>query len=417
MPRPADSLLILADDLSGAADCAVGAARSGLESVVRWGEQPHAPVEQVIAIDTATRYRPASQAAEIQASLWHHYCPAHKGPGSRLLYKKIDSTLRGNYASEMVALKAAGIAIVAPAFIQAGRTTVDGRVYVHGQALEQTEIWATEGLQGEASIPQMLEAQGLRSASLSITAIRADLKSELSKLVLSGKVDAIVCDAREDADLARIAVASVGLPVYWVGSAGLIAHLPRALGLRGGYAAPSLSIQGSILTVVGSLSSISHQQAAQLAAHATVKVFAIATEVLCAGEAHALWPQLELDIGRALSLGHDVMIRTDAELHPEMLNGSVLTQALGRLLQPWAQTIGALIATGGETAHGMLSLLGVSGLQIVREIETGAPLSVSLGTHRFPVITKAGAFGTPDTLLNCYTELLAIRQNSHTQLS
>lgn len=417
MQGAAGSLLILADDLSGAADCAVGAARRGLESVVLWGANTLGHQEQVIAIDTDTRYQPAAQAAQTQAALWQHYGDAAGKQPRRLLYKKIDSTLRGNYATEMAALKSAGVAIVAPAFIQAGRTTLQGRVHVHGAPLEQTEVWAHEGIQGVADLPQLLQQQGLRTALLPLADLRTKAASELRRLVQSGEVDAIVCDAQEESDLATIAQASLGLPVYWVGSAGLITHLTEAAGLGGGFEAPRLSVQGSILTVVGSLSSVSRQQAVRLAEQAPVEVFAIATELLQRGEAHIGWPALAQRIGQALSQGRDVMIRTEAEIHEGLINGSVLTQAVGRLLQPWAAQIGALVATGGETARGLLPFLGASGLHIVREIETGAPLSVSVGERRFPVVTKAGAFGQPDTLLNCYTELVALRLDTHPHLA
>ena len=57
-------------------------------------------------------------------------------PGARLVFKKIDSTLRGNIAAETEAvLRAADatLAVCAPAFPGTGRTTVDGVQYAHGE--------------------------------------------------------------------------------------------------------------------------------------------------------------------------------------------------------------------------------------------------------------------------------------------
>lgn len=407
--------LILADDLSGAADCAVGAARSGLESVVLWGPQAQARPEQVVAIDADTRYAPAARAAERQAGLWQLYTGAGAPP--RRLYKKIDSTLRGNFAAEMAALRGAGVAIVASAYVAAGRTVVDGRVLMQGRPLEASEVWAHEGLRGEAHLPTLLEAQGLRCAHLPLSSIRSVLAQRLDDLLRSGRVDAIVCDTESEADLAAIAQATIGLPVYWVGSAGLIAHLPAAGGSAGRGCPFPVTVQGAVLTMVGSLSSVSRTQAARLAAQAPVRVVSVAAELLRVGEAHALWPAVAAQVADALGQGHDLLIQTESEAHTSLMHGPTLTQALGRLIEPWAGAVGALIATGGETAHGLLPFLGATGLRIVREIEAGAPLSLALGPRAFPVVTKAGAFGHPDTLLHCHTELAALRPAASPSLS
>ena len=129
MPVRADSMFILADDLSGAADCAVGGVRAGLTSVVLLDDSACGPA-QVIAIDADTRHRSPRVSRAVNAALWR----SHSAPG-RLFYKKIDSTLRGNFATDMSALAGAGVAIVAPAFPASGRTTRDGRVFVNGEPL------------------------------------------------------------------------------------------------------------------------------------------------------------------------------------------------------------------------------------------------------------------------------------------
>ncbi len=134
MPVRADSMFILADDLSGAADCAVGGAKAGLKSIVLLDPSITEPA-QVIAVDADSRDRTPDESRAINVALWR----SHSAAG-RLFYKKIDSTLRGNFATDASALVGAGVAIVAPAFPEAGRTTRAGRVFVNGVPLEQTEI-------------------------------------------------------------------------------------------------------------------------------------------------------------------------------------------------------------------------------------------------------------------------------------
>ncbi len=58
-------------------------------------------------------------------------------------------------------------------------------------------------------------------------------------------------------------------------------------------------------------------------------------------------------------------------------------------------------ATGGDTARCLLEALDVEALEPVRELESGVPLSIAIGPRRFPVITKAGAFGTDATMTRC----------------
>ena len=118
------SILIIADDLSGAADCAIGFACAGMQTVVTLDPLHDKADAQVIAADTDTRRLSPAQAAERTVAAYK----ALQRPGQRL-YKKIDSTLRGNWAAEVAALQPlAGLAIVAPAFPATGRTLRGGRV-------------------------------------------------------------------------------------------------------------------------------------------------------------------------------------------------------------------------------------------------------------------------------------------------
>jgi D-threonate/D-erythronate kinase len=404
MPVRADSMFILADDLSGAADCAVGGARAGLKSIVSLDHSVTEPA-QVIAVDADSRYRSPEESRAISAALWR----SHSARG-RLFYKKIDSTLRGNFATDVSALVGAGIAIVAPAFPKGGRTTRAGRVFVNGVPLERTEIWSNERTGGEADLVAMLRAEGVSALNVPLETVRGDLGRELARLVSGGEVLAVVCDGEEDDDLAAIAGASVGLPVYWVGSAGLVAHLLRAAGLEGHAPQPRLAITAPILTVVGSLSAVARRQAHVLECHAHLSVFAPAPEALRTGESHPLWPSLRDQVGQALTAGRDVMIRTGVGGHHDLAGGHVLCESLGRLLVAAAPRVGALVATGGETARALLLAFGARVLQPLREIEPGIPLSLALGRRPIPVITKAGAFGSPAALLRCYRELAAIRR-------
>ncbi|MDC6213353.1 four-carbon acid sugar kinase family protein, partial [Ralstonia solanacearum] len=226
------------------------------------------------------------------------------------MYKR---QLRGNVAAEVAALvPVAGLAIVAPAFPAAGRTTRNARQWLHGVAVEDTEVWRNEGIAGRADLLDMLMRQGLRAAALSLADIRAGaavLAGRLASLQADG-VRAVVCDAETDDDLAHIADASVRLAhAFWVGSAGLAPALIRALGLGSANAAvgadTAAPAAGPILTVVGSMSSVSHAQANDLTATAGGALLALELPIDALDTPQAGLTQSVID---ALCEGRDVLV-------------------------------------------------------------------------------------------------------------
>ena len=93
--------LILADDLSGAADAGVAFALRGRVAEVHWraASAPSATRADVIAFDTDSRRLDAAGAAARQREVIRGL----RAPGTAL-FKKIDSTLRGQPAAEIAAI-------------------------------------------------------------------------------------------------------------------------------------------------------------------------------------------------------------------------------------------------------------------------------------------------------------------------
>ena len=139
--------LILADDLTGAADAAIAFARRGAPTCVTWGERCASDAgATVLAYDCDSRRLGAQPAAQRQRSAAIRLRSEHGRHAA--LFKKIDSTLRGQPAAEIAALcdavRVPGksvFGICAPANPSMGRTLRDGRVFVHGEPLENTETW------------------------------------------------------------------------------------------------------------------------------------------------------------------------------------------------------------------------------------------------------------------------------------
>ncbi|AOY96361.1 hypothetical protein BKK79_32740 [Cupriavidus sp. USMAA2-4] len=428
-------LLIVADDLSGAADCAVAGTRLGLRSAVLLHAGAACPAGQdVLAVDADSRRAAPAEAARRQLDAWQ----ALAGAGTRL-YKKVDSTLRGNAAAEIAALvPLAGLAIVAPAYPATGRTTRDGRQWLHGVAVEKTEVWRNEGIPGRADLGAMLRAQGLRTALLPLEAIRAGrpaLAARFAALQAEG-IQAVVCDALGEDDLAHIATASAALQrVFWAGSGGLAPALMQALGLdrRAGEGADGGAdggaedtdghdaddhdgagaaagtdagiVPGPVLTVVGSMSSISHTQAARLRDAAGDALLAF--EVPVDGPDEAVAP-LGQAVAAALRARRDVLVTLSQATRADPADGLRHCRRLATLLAPGLPLAGALVATGGETARALLAAAGIEALRIAEEVEPGMPLlHAARAGAPLAVVTKAGGFGTPGSLHAAWKRLSA----------
>ncbi len=137
-------LAVNAADLSGAGDSALQIAKRGLRTVVLL--EPSAAADlagvgepEVVVFDTDSRQVPSAEAGRrVREAAW-----AVRRLGVPIVYKKIDSTLRGNLGAELATLldvfPGAG-AIVAPSFPAAGRTLVGGRLYVRGVELSASEF-------------------------------------------------------------------------------------------------------------------------------------------------------------------------------------------------------------------------------------------------------------------------------------
>lgn len=406
-------MLILADDLSGAADCAIPCAAAGLQTLVALGETAgSAPPTEVLALDADTRRLTPKDAADQTGALLRRL-----GQGGQIWFKKFDSTLRGNVGAELAAALAAqrewapeAFALVAPAFPATGRQTRGGQQYLNNTPVEETEVWKREGIRGRAHMPTLAARAGLRAIHIPLDEVRAGQGGLSAALAQAGAAhDAVICDAETDADLRAIAEAGVALgsPVLWAGAAGLARYLPEAARLA--HDVPSQEVlvpaRGPVLFVVGSMSSVSHGQVTHLTAAGGLHTLLIPPHVLRAGEGDAEWSAALRALDEALSAGKDVVVQLGMEERVNVGEGLALCHALSRLVAPFAARIGGLVSTGGETARAVLVAFGAAVLRLRGEIEPGVPLSVTeggaSGPHGLPVITKAGAFGQPDTLLRC----------------
>jgi uncharacterized protein YgbK (DUF1537 family) len=413
---------ILADDLTGANDTGVQFSRLGGAVVVlaSLGRLPERLSRKwdAVALNTDSRNLPPGEARARVAAAWA-YLARQAIP---LVYKKIDSTLRGNLAPELEELFAQGVrrAFLAPAFPLNGRTVEGGVLKVDGVPVHQTEMRgdALSPVRG-GHIPSLLapvfgqdvEAIGLECLERGAAAVArriAELEREGRRM--------IVCDAREQRDLAALAEAlgpSLPGPLL-VGSAGLARELAECLrdgrARRPAFHAP---VPGAVLVAAGSRSAVTAEQVRRLRqARPTVQI-EIAPDWVD-GDWDA--PRCVALAGRVLSAlvaapgnrGAEVLLITIGagrkEVEPECFQkrSARLNRVIGAaILEVLARgPVAGLVLTGGDVAAAAIEALEAEGIELGEEVLPGIPLGwLTGGPHaRLPIVTKAGGFGAPDAL-------------------
>lgn len=444
------AVAVVADDLSGGADCGVSFAHAGLDVAIqldRHAAPPDWAQAAVIPTDSRDAGPDEAQAAVTEAVA----ALASRRPA--LWYKKIDSTLRGHLALELAVVIGGvrpDLTIVAPAFPAHGRTVIGGRGFLNGTPLESAEVWRAQGLNGPAGgavLPALLRssggsAGGLRIQSLGLEDIRAGRAGEFLTGAAgpgaargpAGTASVVVCDAETEDDLAAIVTGGLaagglaagglatGRRILWVGSAGLAQHLAglHVAGLHAGGRAgvsPPGPLAGAgrkpVAVVAGSAAGAAASQLAYLESRPGIRVVRVHPATILAdtaaggagtGAARDL-AAAGRALGEALAAGQDVALGFVPPDAPGPRGGlllgtaasRVLSRALGELVARHNDQIGGIVATGGDTALAVLGACGITALRPVGEVVTGVPVSIASPDGR-PVVTKAGAFGDDQVL-------------------
>lgn len=400
------SLLVLADDLTGAADTGVAFAAAGLhtEIALAGGDgTPASGAPRVLCVDTDTRGHDARAAeAAVRRAV------RDAGP-VRWTYKKVDSTLRGHVAVEVrAALEETGsdIALVAPAFPATGRTTVGDWQYVDGEPLGASHVWR-ESAAGPAPdrITDLFAGTGLPAGAIALPDVQAGrdrVAADVRSAAARGR-RVVVCDAATDAELAAVAEGGVAcgeLRLLWCGSGGLAPRLVDPFGLRGAAAPertlPSPRRTGPLLAVVGSPTRRSGGQAAELVRAGFGELPLAATALLAGTRTEHL--RVSAEVARMLGRGDTVVTVVDGGVLEERGVAARVAGTLGRILGAYVPRVSGLLLTGGETARAVLAACGARTLRLLGAVEPGVALSRADRLGDLPVVTKAGGFGDVGTL-------------------
>ena len=352
--------LLIADDLTGACDAAVHFAIEGLRASVCLSSCGSADGVQVLAITTESRELEST----VARSLVTRTASALPHQSAAILFKKIDSTLRGNLHSEIAAcLETFGChaAVVCPAFPALDRVVEKGRLHV-GRDTDFDPLEIIPRLRAPTLEPCLHVPRGAVGEALSLGA----------RLV--------VLDASSDQDLDQIATELLALDrrVLWVGSAGLACALARKLREPAQVRRTTALAPMPVLFCVGSDHPTTVAQQACLLRDRR----AVAADADRVSRA---------EIAAALDRGEHVCIRIGW--------GDPNVEHIRRLISGLPSA--ALLLTGGKTASLVCRAADVRRIDLHDEIVPGVPRG-TIRCGQFdgaPVVTKSGAFGSADTFI------------------
>jgi uncharacterized protein YgbK (DUF1537 family) len=390
-------VLIVADDLTGAMDTAGPFAQRGLKTMVV--AQPLAcdaglvAQAQVVSLDTGSRHLSSADAAKrVSESV------RRLGRQSfDVVFKKIDSTLRGNVVAETLALlRGCGrdAALIAPAFPAQGRTVRGAMVHVNGTPLPQTSF-ARDAL-SPPPVDSLVEV-----FAKAVGAQKVGSWSPGGSQREAGR-SIVIADSETDADLS--AALETAKPQFGrmllVGSAGLGNALARTLAAgRKVETRPRMMIEGPIVFVVGSRAVQSREQVERLKALVGTEVLEAPNGVLGA----------DAQLGGALQIVIlSVPDPAGREAEASAVAAALARAALDTLVRSRSQ---ALVATGGDTAIAVLEASGCAALEVLGDLMPGLPYArLSVDGRPLWLVTKAGGFGGRDTL---YEIALRLRGGSN----
>ncbi len=415
--RSSEKILVVADDLTGAVDTGVQFSRRNLKTLVITGyENLRRSLKEcdVLVFDTESRfddrdsaYKKAFETGKIA-----------KSENIKYVYKKLDSTMRGNVGAEISGLMDSlgiNLTFVVPALPLYGRTTLNGNVYVKGILLADTDYAGDpKNPVKESFIPAIFSRQSDRRTGVAdfsdLHAGRQQFILKIQKMMNDG-VEVIIIDAEDDEDIDQIAsvLAGINEKVIFAGCSGLAEKLAKYFVIR--------KEKKSNIVVSGSVNKVTIRQSEYAARELNIRLIDIEPEMIFSGKKDGEKQRLLKVADKAMSSGEDLIIRSasSAEMVRSCLDkgkklglddfgvSDLIAKFLGELAGDIIRknSLKGIVLTGGDTAIKTVQSLNINGIVVSDEIFHGVPYGhFNDEKHKgIIVVTKAGGFGGEDAIL------------------
>jgi uncharacterized protein YgbK (DUF1537 family) len=419
------SIYILADDLTGAADAANYFRTKSRK--VRVTFLPQSPWTFSLGPSVVQVFDSESRSIDVQEAKQRILeVMAELSSSARQdfrVFKKVDSTLRGHIGTEIEAMLQGldrRVALLAPSFPTNGRTVYSGTLRVNGVPVSETAFAADPSNPITSDRVADLVRQ---TTELPVVELTHDVISQGTDAVLEfvnalpGSATIVVADSETDEDLSILAQAVfMNAAIIPCGSAGLAKQLAKvwceesSSEAISGYSRPACS---KVCVAVGSANPQAHEQLSCLTTSAHVPTIVLHPVRLTDASARAY------EIARAEQELEAVSQRVIAvslaqERAPRLGNTVSFEDDLAQLTNHWlvrgrldeSASIG-FVATGGDTALALCKALSVEAIWPEGEVAPGMPWSrMETKSGEFLLVSKAGGFGDKNALLDAAQFLL-----------
>lgn len=417
---------IVADDLTGANDTALQFHMKGANTQILLDEDV-TPVNlkttQTWAISTESRNIEPYEAYEKTKSA-ANFIKEHINPD--YYYKKIDSTLRGHIAVEVLAMLEVlefDAAVIVPAFPLEGRVTVGGYHLLRGVPIERTEMARDPHSPiFESHLPTLLKSQ-LSDENKDLVA-SVELKTvmkgagpilrQLKELISAGK-KIIVMDAVSTVDIEQIVLA-IGKSEYNILPAGTAATaqvlsdvwLPDLNPQHFSKTFPELPK----LVISGSATQITSNQISRLEESddfENVLVIHLDMKTVLGGVSEDLVERIVNNLGsnNIVVVHTSDLIRDFDGFSEDSLNAELTKSGLANVVTDYlaeltrqvvAKKAVILITLGGETSYKCCEAIGANQLQLIDEVAPAIALSMDHDARW--IVTKSGNLGGVNMLVD-----------------
>ena len=407
-------LAVIADDITGANDTGVQFKKAGFNTIIAVNDKYIEEVidrADVVVINTDSRTDPQ----EVAYKKVRTVAKIIKKAGIKTIYKKIDSTLRGNIGAELDAIMdelKIETCIVAPAFPANGRITIGGYQLVNQIPISESEFgYDPLNPIKESHVPTLLQRQTRRKVGhVELSYVERGTEPLAHEFLNQQKKgnEIIVVDATTLYHLRRIAKAALisKMSDLTCGSAGLAEALSYEI---------KLIDRCPVLVVSGSVNEVTRRQILKAEQALDVQVIDVDPRKIF-GDSKSKQKEIKKIVERAINAlknGKNLIIasarrpefilkaetRTDISQVAEAISstlGEITAKIVDRL------KVGGLVLTGGSTAQKVCLTLGAKGIWIKDEVLPGIPLGkLADGKYKgLNVITKAGGFGDENAIIN-----------------
>lgn len=427
-------IYVVADDLTGANDTGVQFSKKGYRTVVSILYPASEPVysedTDVLVVDLETR----EEGPEVAKTRVRDAVGALSLKDFDTVYKKVDSTLRGCIGAEieeLLSLLEMDICVFSPTFASNHRITVGGYLIVQGEILELSNYFNGLGEPGDASyIPSLLRSH--TSLPVSTIELRDVAKGpevilkRLSRLTDSG-AKIVVCDSTNERHLHDIVKSCRKFDgfVLYAGSAGLADQLPAAVNEKRATLPPVRGGRGGVLLVYATRQPVMRAQISCLKKKYNVQDINVNLDSIFDGgrsvESYADRCISALGRNEVTVLHTDPVSNDQSKVNDRLqvrhgISGRELEirirEFLGEVARPVVMSgkVKNLFLSGGDTALGVCSALGITVIRIYEELFPGIPLSyIECGHFQLNLVTKAGGFGRADTLCRIVSKFMTIK--------